>query len=160
MLYEEILGEYKTDCFKNSYLEWESIQQQDVHVLFFLIPYSVVWNSNCDHRSCFLIEMRVKLKPLQHVLAFYKFACQLHDVACQVSERRCFSTHPSDEYNNDLTFTSRRLVAAGWYHCKVGTEHWSRFCAREQKPDVCPFFCRSWPLLIFLELFLTFCSFW
>ena len=85
---------------------------------FLKIPYSVVRNSNCDHRSCFLIEMRVKLKPLQHVLAFYKFACQLHDVACQVSERRCFSTHPGDEYNNDPTFTSRKLVAARWNHCR------------------------------------------
>jgi hypothetical protein len=62
--------------------------------------------------------MRVKLKPLQHVLAFYKFACQLHDVACQVSERRCFSTHPGDEFNNDPRFTSRKLVAARWNHCR------------------------------------------
>ena len=125
---------------------------------FFLIPYSVVWNSNCDHRSCFLIEMRVKLKPLQHVLAFYKFACQLHDVACQVSERRCFSTHPGDEYNNDPTFTSRKLVAARWNHWrkKLGPNIGRASVHENKNQTFVVFFCRSGPLLIFLELFLTF----
>jgi hypothetical protein len=39
-------------------------------------------------------------------------------VACQVSERRCFSTHPDDEYNNDPRSTSQKLVAARWNHCR------------------------------------------
>jgi hypothetical protein len=43
---------------------------------------------------------------------------------------------------------------------KVGTEHWSRFCAREQKPDVCRFFLSIWTfaslLGIVFDLFVPF----
>jgi hypothetical protein len=43
---------------------------------------------------------------------------------------------------------------------KVGTEHWSRFCAREQKPNVCLFFLSIWTfaylLGIVFDLFVPF----